>query len=65
MGKSKPKAAKSQMDPDFKNAWMEQYSNAQGIASQLGPRRFAGFTPDWQQGAGMASKVCTPFLPRR
>ena len=53
MGKSKPKAAKSQMDPDFKNAWMEQYSNAQGIASQLGPRRFAGFTPDWQQGAGM------------
>ena len=54
MGKSKPKASSSRMDPDFKNAWMEQYSNAQGIASNLGARKFAGFTPDWMSGAGMA-----------
>ncbi|WP_373054605.1 hypothetical protein [Thioalkalivibrio sp.] len=54
MGKSKPKPATSQLDPDFKDAWLEQYSNAQNIAGDLQARRFAGFTPDWQAGAGMA-----------
>lgn len=51
MGKSKPKAAVSRMDSDFKNAWMDQYSAAQGIAGNLKARQFAGFTPDWHAGA--------------
>jgi hypothetical protein len=45
---------RQELDPDVKRAFMDNLSQAQGVASGLGERQFAGFTPLYEQGEQMA-----------
>ena len=37
-----------QLDPKLRDIYLQNYQSAQNVASNLGPRQFAGFTPDQQ-----------------
>lgn len=49
----------SKLDPEVKKAYLENYTGAKNVASNLGVREFAGFTPEQQAGFDIVSNTAT------
>jgi hypothetical protein len=49
-GSESKSRSSSQMDPRLMQSFLDNYNRATGVAENLGPRQFAGFTPLFNQG---------------
>jgi len=50
-----------QLDPELKNLYLQNYQGAQGAASGLEARQFAGFNPDQQQAFALNRLYASPL----
>jgi hypothetical protein len=53
-----------QLDPALRDAYLANVTRAQGVASGLAPREFAGFTPDQQRSFNIARHFADPNTPQ-
>jgi hypothetical protein len=51
--------SKSELDPELKAKFLENYARAGGVAQNLGARTFAGFTPTQEQAFATATDYAT------
>jgi len=54
----------AQLDPALRDAYLANVTRAQGVASGLAPREFAGFTPDQQRSFNVARHFADPNTPQ-
>ena len=52
--------SQQQLDPEFKKIFMDNYGNAQNVASGLTPRQFAGFTPEQNEALQNTQRFADP-----
>jgi len=50
-----------QLDPAFRDAFLQNVTSAQGVAAGLAPREFAGFNADQQQAFGLNRLYASPL----
>lgn len=53
-------SSQQQLDPALRDLFMQNYQGAQGTASALPAREFAGFTPDQQTSFGVTRQFADP-----
>lgn len=53
-------SSQSQLDPELKKAFLNNVTNAQNVAQNLGPRQFADFNPDQQAAFELARRNADP-----
>ena len=53
-------SSSSQLDPQFKEAYLANLETAKGVAAGLAPREFAGFTPDQQNAFRITQQFADP-----
>jgi hypothetical protein len=54
----------AQLDPALRDAYLANVTRAQGVASGLAPRQFAGFTTDQQRSFDVARHFADPNTPQ-
>lgn len=52
-------SSNSQLDPEFKAAFLSNKARATGVAENLKAREFAGFTPEQQKAFGITERTAT------
>jgi hypothetical protein len=57
---SSKQSSQSQLDPDFKQAYLDNLSSTKGVAAGLKPREFAGFNPDQQAAFAVNRQFADP-----
>lgn len=58
-GGSSQQSSTSSLDPQIKDAFLENYGGGKATAKGLGVRQFAGFTPEQQKAFDMISQTAT------
>lgn len=58
-GGSSQQSSTSQLDPEIKQAYLQNKARATGVAENLGAREFAGFTPEQLTAFGITQRTAT------